>query len=73
MPALRVASRCDAERGAALGAFVATARRGRGLVCRSGGAMLRVDVIAPTPSGRGRATLLGPTPDACMQSPPPRG
>ena len=43
---------------------LAGARRGRGDVCRSGGAMLRVDVMTPAPSGRGRAALPGPTPDA---------
>src|SRR5580704_16244581 len=64
------APRCAEERGATVVALVV--RRGRGDVCRWGGAMLRVDVTMPAPSERGRAPQPGPTPDAYPQSPPPR-
>src|ERR1700729_3363174 len=67
------APRCAAERAVEAGVLAEVVRRGRGAVCRCVGAMLRVDVMAPTPSGRGRAAQPGPTPDACVQSPPRRG
>src|SRR5580693_9275132 len=72
MPAPRSAARCADERGAVVAVFVG--RRGLGDVCRRVGAARRVEVtvIAPTRPGRGRAALTGPTPDAHLQSPPPR-
>ena len=65
-PSVRAAWRCANERGAVSAVFVLVAgtRRGRGVVCRSDGAILRVNVTTPPPSGRGRAALPGPTPDA---------
>src|ERR1700722_4482546 len=73
-PSARAAApRCAAERAVEAGVLAEVVRRGRGAVCRCVGAMLRVDVMAPTPSGRGRAAQPGPTPDACVQSPPRRG
>ena len=65
-PSARAAApRCAADRGAEAPFLAGVVRRGRGAVCRSVGALLRVDVMPPTPPGRGRATQPGPTPDAC--------
>src|SRR3984957_15012991 len=76
-PSVRAAWRCASERGPALAVFTlaTVVRRGRGDACRSGLVvlLLRVNVMAPTPPGRGRAALPGPTPDAWSQSLPPRG
>ena len=48
-------------------------RCGRGAPGRSPEPMLRVVVMPHTPSRRGRAGLIGPTPDASPKSSPPRG